>query len=380
MKRSTSIQLDYDRRVLLIVVFITVIGASIVASSSSYFSMARFSDAYFLLKRHVLRILVAVFFLWLAIHIDYRIYRRLSPYAFALGLCLLAGLFVFGYVIRSANSQYLIKPLRVTLQPGEFGRFSLVLFLAFWISRKGEELKEFRKGFLPAALAIVAVVALMAAQPDYGTAAATASIAILVLFLGGARLTHLAAFLLTAGGAAAVRIWTDPHVRDRIFAFINQGEDLKTANWQVMQSLIALGSGGIFGAGLGGSRQKLSWLPDSHTDFIFSIVGEEVGLVGTFMVSLLFLLLILRALKISRHCGDTFGELLAAGLGISVFVYAVLNMGVAAGILPVTGLPLPFLSYGGSALVMNAFSIGIVLNVSKKRVVTTRRRGGRLST
>jgi cell division protein FtsW len=150
------------------------------------------------------------------------------------------------------------------------------------------------------------------------------------------------------------------------------------ANWQPNQSLIALGSGGLFGAGFGGSRLKLSWLPDSHTDFIFSILGEEAGLIGTLAVSFLFLLLILRALKISRRCGDTFGEILVMGLGCSVFVYAGLNMAIAAGALPVTGLPLPFMSYGGSALVVNAVSIGIVLNVSKQQVNARRRRGGRL--
>jgi cell division protein FtsW len=137
-------------------------------------------------------------------------------------------------------------------------------------------------------------------------------------------------------------------------------------NWQLDQSLIALGTGGPFGSGFGASRQKLNWLPDSHTDFIFSILGEEAGLIGTMFVSLLFLLLALRALRISRESNDRFGEMLTVGIGSTVFVYAILNMFVATGLFPVTGLPLPFLSYGGSALVVNAFAIGILLNVSKR--------------
>jgi cell division protein FtsW len=174
-------------------------------------------------------------------------------------------------------------------------------------------------------------------------------------------------------------MWSDPRTRERIMAFFNKDEELQAANWQANQSLIALGSGGLLGAGFGGSRQKLSWLPDSHTDFIFSILGEEAGLAGTLLVSFLFLLLILRALKLSRQCGDTFGEILVMGLGCSVFVYAGLNMAIATGVLPVTGLPLPFMSYGGSALVVNAVSVGILLNISKRQVQSQKRRGLRLS-
>ena len=230
---------------------------------------------------------------------------------------------------------------------------------------------DFTNGFLPAALAVLVVVGLMAAQPNYGTASATAIIAFIILFVGGAKILHLSALAMTFAGAAAIRVFSVPYLRDRIFAYLNRGEDLTAMNWQPFQSLIGLGSGGIFGIGFGESRQKLNWLPDSHTDFIFSILGEEAGLVGTLLVSLLFLLLVLRALKISTKSGDTFGQFLVIGIGTSVFVYSVLNMMVATGLFPVTGLPLPFLSYGGSALVANAFAIGILLNVSKKR--STRR-------
>jgi cell division protein FtsW len=165
---------------------------------------------------------------------------------------------------------------------------------------------------------------------------------------------------------ATVRVLTAPYIRDRFMGYFNRGDDIANVNWQAHQSLISLGSGGIFGVGFGASRQKLAWLPDSHTDFIFSILGEETGLAGTVIVSLLFLLLALRALKISTRSGDSFGEMLVLGLASSVFVYAALNMLVATGLFPVTGLPLPFISYGGSALVVNAISIGVLLNVSRK--------------
>jgi cell division protein FtsW len=367
-----TLRLSCDNRILLIVVLITVAGASIVASSSSYFAAAKFSDPYFLLKRHMIRIFLASIFLLLAINIDYRFYRRLSPIALAVGVFLLLGLFLYGYAIRHSVRWYHIGAFRMTLQPSEFARLALVLFLAYWITLRGKQFSEFKRGFLPAALAIACVVGLMAAQPNYGTAASTALVALAMLFIGGARLSHLGAFVLGAGATAAIKMLSTPYAMERIQAFLHRSDDLKAANWQLHQSLIALGSGGIFGAGIGESQQKLSWLPDSHTDFIFSILGEEAGLAGTVLVSLLFLLFVLRSLKIAHQCGDRFGELLAAGLGCSIFIYAVLNMAVATGLFPVTGLPLPFLSYGGSALVVNAVSVGILLNISALKTVKRR--------
>ena len=366
MRKIATPKLECDRRTLLVVVALTAVGASLVGSSSSYFSAAEFSDPYFLLKKHLVRIIVAFLFLVLAMRIDYRLYRRIAPAVLGVAVVTLIGLFVFGQVIRGAQSSYGIKSLGMSIQPSEAARLALVLFLAYWISRKGSQIEDLVHGYLPAVAAMLLVVGLVAAQGDNGTALATTIIALIVLFLGGAKISHLGATSGALAVAGVVRVLTTPYVRDRIFAYFHKGEHLADMNWQVYQSLISLGSGGVLGIGLGGSRQKLDWLPDSHTDFVFSILGEEVGLVGTFAVSLLFLLLALRALKISTRSADTFGEMLVIGIASSVFVYASLNMLVATGIVPVTGLPLPFLSYGGSALVVNAFSIGVLLNVSKK--------------
>jgi len=366
MRKIATPKLECDRRTLLVVVALTAVGASLVGSSSSYFSAAEFSDPYFLLKKHLVRIVVAFLFLVLAIRIDYRLYRRIAPAVLGVAVVTLVGLFVFGQVIRGAQSSYAIKSLGMSVQPSEAARLALVLFLAYWISRKGSQIEDLVHGYLPAVGAMLVVIGLVAVQGDNGTALATTIIALIVLFLGGAKISHLGATTGALVVAAVVRVLTTPYVRDRIFAYFHKGEHLADMNWQVYQSLISFGSGGVFGIGLGGSRQKLDWLPDSHTDFVFSILGEEMGLVGTLAVSLLFLLLALRALKISTLSADTFGEMLVIGIASSVFVYASLNMLVATGFVPVTGLPLPFLSYGGSALVVNAFSIGVLLNVSKK--------------
>jgi cell division protein FtsW len=367
MRKLNAPNLECDRRILLIVFALMLVGVSFVGSSSSYFSAAKFNDPYYLLKKHIVRVLIACFFLLIAVRIDYGNFRKLSPAAFVIGVMMLVGLFIFGHVIRDTARWYYIKWLQVTVQPAEFARLALVMFLAYWIARSGKDIQDFTHGFLPAAGAIVVVIGLMAAQPNYGTASATALIGFLVLFVGGAKVKHLAALGGTLAAVAFVRVMTVGYLRDRFFAYFHSSEGVTGLNWQPYQSLVGLGSGGITGVGFGESRQKLNWLPDSHTDFIFSILGEEAGLIGTFIVSLLFLLLALRALKISTKSGDTYGELLVVGIGGSVFVYAVLNMLVATGLFPVTGLPLPFLSYGGSALVVNAFSVGILLSVSKKR-------------
>jgi cell division protein FtsW len=250
---------------------------------------------------------------------------------------------------------------------------SLLFFLAYWVTRTGKQFGEFKRGFLPAALAVSAVCGLTALTPNFGTATATAMISLVVMFIGGARILHLAGFVLAGVSVLAVGVVTHPYVRDRIIGFLDRSPSVNDMNWQVHQSLIGLGSGGLFGMGVGGSEQKLSWLPDAYTDFIFSILGEEMGLIGTLFVSALFLLLALRALKISRKCNDTFGEMLVVGIGATIFIYAMLNMFVATGLFPVTGLPLPFLSYGGSALVINAFALGVLLNVSKSRMSNGRR-------
>ncbi len=368
MKSSANIAVkEIDRRILLIFVLLTAVGVYLVASSSSFFSAARFSDPYFLIKRHLLRVLIAVLALAAAVRIDYRLYRRPAAAALILAVGMLLSLFIIGHPIRGSAKWLYIKYLHATLQPSDPARLALIMFLASWIAKKGRDFTDFKHGFMPAAAAVAVVAALMAAQPNFGTAAATVFIALVVMYAGGARIKHLFFFLVFLATPVAVKLLSEDYARARIHAFFSKSEGLREINWQVYQSLIGLGSGGFIGTGFGESMQKLNWLPDSHTDFIFSILGEEAGLVGTFFVSALFLLLALRALKISKQCGDVFGEMLSVGIGSAIFLYSSLNMAVATRLLPVTGLPLPFISYGGSALVINAISIGILLNIAGKQ-------------
>lgn len=357
---------EIDRRVLLIYAVLTALGVYLVASSSSFFAAAKFRDPYFLIKGHLVRVAVAVLALIIAMRVDYRLYRKPAVVGYIVAIGLLAGLFIAGETIRGTPKWYVFKSLHATLQPSELARLALVIFLSAWITKKGKEIADLKRGFLPAAAAVLGVIGLMVAQPNFGTAAATALIALVLLYTGGARLRHLACFYGAMVVPVALKLWHEPYARERVLSFLKHGEKLQEANWQIRQSLIGLGSGGFFGTGFGESRQKLNWLPDSHTDFIFSILGEEAGLIGTLLVSALFLLLVLRTMKMSQKCGDVFGEMMAIGFGSAIFIYAVLNMAVATGLLPVTGLPLPFISFGGSALVVNSFSIGILCNISRR--------------
>jgi cell division protein FtsW len=365
--KTRVLNIDCDCRILLITLVFMGIGASLVASSSSFFAGELFKDHFALMRKHVFKLVVALVAMLLAINIDYRIYRRVSPMFLLLGIGMLVGLFFLPGSIRETERWYYSATLQMALQPSEVARMALVFFLAWWIARTGKQMADFKRGFLPPVVATCVVVGLVAATPNYGSALATLVIALTLLFVGGARIAHMFGLVFAGSLAAVMTLSHAAYARERVMAFLNPGAATTEANWQIHQSLIGLGSGGVVGRGLGESAQKLSWLPDSYTDFIFSILGEEAGLIGTMLVSALFLLLALRALKVSRRCSDTFGEMLVVGVGCSIFWYAALNMYVATGMFPVTGLPLPFLSYGGSALVVNAFAIGVLLNVSRRR-------------
>lgn len=368
------LHMKVDRRILVITLSLMAIGISLVLSSSSFFAGGKFGDQFALMRNHAVRSFIALVVMFVASRIDYRVYRKAAPALLVLSVLMMLALFFLGVTIRDTRRWFILPLINTTLQPSELARTALVFFLAYWMTRTGKDLTRFKTGFLPAAGAIALVAGICAALPNFGTATATIVIALCMLFVGGARLAHIGMFVGAGVSLFIVEVLRHAYVRDRILTFLGLGHGSGALNWQVDQSLIALGSGGLFGRGFGHSEQKLSWLPDSYTDFIFSIVGEEGGLLLTLAVSGAFLFLALRGLKIAHDCSDRFGQLLGVGITASVFVYAALNMYVATGLFPVTGLPLPFLSYGGSAMLVNAFAVGVMLNLSRK-LSGTRRRG-----
>jgi cell division protein FtsW len=242
---------------------------------------------------------------------------------------------------------------------------AVIIYIADFIARKGNNIKTLVRGFLPPIFILGASVLLMLLQPDLGTAIALVVVVFSMLFIAGVRLSYLGSLILAGLPVLYFLIFSVPYRRMRIMAFLNPWLDPKGSGFQVIQSQVALGSGGIFGVGLGQSRQKLFYLPAAHTDFIFSIIGEELGLIGTIGIIILFMIFIHQGFKILKNSADKFGYFLGLGLILIISFKAVVNIGVSCGVFPTKGLPLSFISYGGSSFVFDMVSVGILLNIAR---------------
>ncbi len=254
----------------------------------------------------------------------------------------------------------------LTLQPSEFAKLAVVIFLAYSLANKQEKMKYFAIGFLPHMLIAGVYILLIMKEPDFGTSLTLAGIVLIMLLVGGTRLTYI---LVSVGLAAPLLVFMvlkDPKKFSRILSFLDPWKYGQDVGYQLKQSLLAIGSGGLFGMGPGQSRAKLFYLPDAHTDFILSIFSEELGFVGIILVLTLFVLLVCRGLLVALRAPDAFGSYLALGLTLVIGLPACINMGVVSGILPTKGLSLPFLSYGGSSLLVNLLAVGILLNISSQ--------------
>jgi len=365
------VKLRHEHAILILSLALLVLGLGMVFSASHELARAKFNDPFFFLRRQLVRAAVGVALLFLASQIDYRQWRRWARVGL-LGACamLLVVLFV-SHAIRGARGW--VQFMGATFQPVELARLALVCVLASEMSRLGSKIESLRQGLLPLAVAIGAVLLLVVAQPDFGSAMALSAISLTMLYLGGARPLHLGTGALGMLLAATVLAWSKPHVRSRIFGFLSPDSNAAGGAYQSLQSVLSIGSGGPFGKGLGEGVAKYGYLPDAHTDFIFSVMGEELGFVGCLVVLGLFLMLIGRAIQVARAHQDPFARLLAAGIGISLFYYVAINICVALRLFPVTGLPLPFVSYGGSALVTHMFAMGVLRNIAREAEAAERR-------
>jgi cell division protein FtsW len=355
-------RLRHEHAILVLALALLVVGLGMVFSASHELARTRFDDGLFFLKRQMFRSLVGLVALLVASQVDYRVWRRLARPGMLLAIVGLAVVFLFNE-IRGARGW--VHIMGRTLQPVEFARLALVCFLAAEIARLGPRLRSIR-GLVPLGAATAAVLALVLAQPDFGSGMALALISLTLLFVGGARLAHLGAAAGAILSAAIVVAWQRPHVRARFLGFLHPDAHASGDAYQSLQSVLSIGAGGPFGKGLGQGFAKYGYLPDPHTDFIFSVMGEELGFVGCAVVLGLFLFLVGRAIRIARSHEDPFARLLAVGIGMSIFWYVAINALVAVRLFPVTGLPLPLVSYGGSALVSHLFALGILRNLARQ--------------
>jgi len=252
----------------------------------------------------------------------------------------------------------------LSLQPSEFAKFALLFHLCTLISTKGDLIRDLKKGFLPMMIWIGSVAGLVLIQPNFSTGSMIILMSLVMLFISRARFTHIFGTIAAAIPLLVGVALTRPHVMQRIHMFIDGSASGGKLSYQLMQGIIGFGNGGLFGVGPGLSKQRDFFLPESYGDFVFSIVGEEYGAIGTIFFMLLFLIIMLRGFKIAKNARDEFGRLLAIGITSVVTLYALVNAGVTLGILPTTGLPMPFVSYGGSSLLFTSFAVGVLLNIS----------------
>jgi len=352
---------------LLAVIALTAIGVVMVYSASSVRSYFSDADPAAQGMEQIVWAGIGLVGLLVAARVDFRLLRYLAIPSFVITLALLALVLVPGIGSEvNGSRRWILVPGVGSLQPAEFAKLAVVLYLAHWLDRRGKEARSLWNGLVPFGLLIAPGFVLIALEPDLGTAGVYVIAAGSVFFMAGANLLYLAAITSAVVGAAWMMVSATSYQLERIRTFLDPFRDPLDAGYNTVQALFALALGGITGAGLGESRQKFLYLPAPSTDFIFAIIGEEFGLVGTLVVVALFVVVAYQGYRIAITAPDTFSGLLACGITTWLVVQALINMMVVTALLPVTGIPLPFLSAGGSALTINLAAVGILLSISRE--------------
>lgn len=362
-----------DYWLALAVIALAGLGLVMVYSASAIVAQDRFGDSSFFFKRQALWVLLGTAAAMIAQRIHYEQLRRVTPLFVLITLVVLSLVLIpgIGRIAGGARRWLTIGP--ASFQPAEAAKMAMALYMARFLTARTADVQGLQRGVLPPVLLAGLMLGLIVLQPDMGSAILVGLVMAAMLFVGGARLLHLLGLSLAGAPILAVAVLGEEYRRRRILAFLDPWADPQGMGFHIIQSLLALGSGGIFGVGLGASRQKYFYLPERHTDFIFAIVGEELGLIGTASVLLLFALFAYRGFRIARAAPTRYAGLLASGITAMVLLQAVVNIGVTTGMLPITGVPLPFLSFGGSSLVFTMIGVGILLNISQ--YATMRQRG-----
>jgi cell division protein FtsW len=354
-----------DFLIFLTTLILLAIGVIMVFSASAVTAEQKFGDAYYFLKQQLMWVVIGITAMIVAMKIDYFRVKKLALPFLIVGFLLLVAVLIPGVGKEIKGAQRWIRIGPTGIAPSEMIKLCLVFFMAYSLSENGEKLKLFTKGLLPHLGILGLALLLIMLQPDLGTAFAIAGTVYLMLMAAGARWGHLIGVAVIGLVGTLALIVLEPYRMRRLTAFIDPWQSPLDAGFQTIQSLYALGSGGLFGVGLGRSRQKMFYLPEQHTDFIFSILGEELGYLGVIVVLALLFLFVWRGLRTAITSPDAFGSMLAVGITCMIGLQAMINIGVVSGSLPVTGITFPFLSYGGSSLLFTLTGVGILLNISK---------------
>ena len=357
----------YDIQLLFPVLFLVGIGIVMVYSASSALALKKFGSDYFFLKKQAIFTLAGVMVLVVCRHFPYRLYRPLAYPLLAVSVILLIAVLIPQLGVSAGGATRWLKIGRFSFQPSELARIALVIYLAYSLEKKGEILKDFAVGFVPHIVILAVLCGLIIQQPDFGSVVILSVITGLMMFIGGVRIKHLMAVMAAMVPIGMYLVMSADYRWRRLLGFLDPWQYPADEGYQIVHSLMAFGTGGIAGTGIGKGYQKLFYLPEPHTDFIFSVVGEELGLIGVLGIIALYGWIIVRGIRVAKNAADLFGSFLAAGLTVGIGLHVVVNMGVALSLLPTKGLTLPFLSYGGTSLLLNMASIGILMNISASK-------------
>lgn len=356
---------------LFILLALVSIGIVWIYSSSAFYAEKYFGNPAYFLIRQLISFAIGIIFFRIAVRYPYSNYKKLTPLLMIATVTLMLLVLIPGIGKQVGDARRWIRFMGIGFQPSELLKFTLVVWSARFLDRKKDVLGYFSRGLLPSLIVMGLFCFLLLLQPDFGTAALICLTLLLMIFAAGVKPFHMLGSLLGMTVIGGYLIITEAYRLERVTTFLNPWSDPLDTGFQLIQSFIAFGTGGIFGRDFGNSRQKLFFLPEAHTDFIFSILAEETGFIGVSIVILLLFVLMIKGFEVSLHCRDDFGRNLAFGITVLIFLQSIFHIGVGVGLLPTKGIPLPFISYGGSSLVLNMFLVGVLTNISDTTRVPT---------
>lgn len=356
---------EYDVVLLILVVCLTGFGIIMVYSASSVMAAKNFHDGAYFLKRQLLFAIVGFGIVYATMQTDYTIWRKYAVPLLVISLIMLVVVLIPGIGGKVKGASRWIRLPGFNLQPSEFTKIAMIFYLAYSIEKKQDRIRSLTAGFFPYILILLIILGLLLKQPDMGSALTIAAVTIVMLFAAGTPMIFIGGTVAIASPFVIYLIIYSAYRLKRIKAFLNPEQDPTGSGWQIIQSKYAFGTGGFLGQGLGEGKQKLFYLPEAHTDFILSVTAEELGFIGVIIIIGIFFLVVSRSMRIAATAQDSFGKFLALGIAVLFGIQASVNMCVVTGLFPTKGLALPFLSYGGSSLLMSMFAVGILLSISR---------------
>ncbi|MFH1379030.1 MAG: putative lipid II flippase FtsW [bacterium] len=356
-------QTSPDMVILCIAIFFAMFGLIMIFSSSAIMASERFGDSLLFLKKQLIWVIIGIGVLFMCMQVQYNLWQRYAKLLIIVSLVFLSSVLIIGRSVGGAQRWLTFGPFN--FQPSEFAKLVMVIGLADFLDRKRSKMQNFVNGYLPAMIFIGLFCGLIFLEQDLGAPVVLFLVGSTMLFLSATKIRYIFATILGLLPVIYGFVFLVPYRKKRILSFLNPWADSQGSGYQIIQSLIAIGSGGFSGKGLGGSEAKLMYIPEPHTDFIYSIIGEELGLFGALMILGLYAIFFLRGIIIVKRSPDLFSSFLASGILLLIIYQALLNVAVVAGCIPTKGLPLPLLSFGGSSLIFTMAGIGILLNISQ---------------